>query len=191
MSILADWQIRERGIVSPFAEQTREVDGEKVVSFGVSSFGYDARLGKSFVLFDDEDGGCLCPKTHPNCQSRFSASETGGEYQSDYVFFIQPKGFLLAHTVEHFKMPRNVSAICLGKSTYARLGLFVNCTPLEPEWEGQVTLELYNASPRPIRLWIGEGICQFQFFEGEQPQVSYKDRNGKYQGQTGVTLPRI
>ena len=193
--MLSDKEIRhrcltDRPMIEPFhADLVREIDGKRVVSYGTSSYGYDARVANEFTTFPsllvrEGESEILCPKTP--VKGAFSWHRV-----LDYVD-IEQHGFLLARTVEYFRIPRDVLALCIGKSTYARLGLVVNCTPLEPEWEGHVTLELSNTANRPIRVWINEGICQFIFLRADQAcATSYADRAGKYQGQTGVTLPRI
>lgn len=193
MTVLNDKQIlelmrspdgRAAGMIDNYAEkQVREIDGERIISWGLSSFGYDARLAGEFMW---PDAGELDPK-HPRRTSWVhSTSESG--------LVIKPHGFVLARTVERFKMPDDVMAICVGKSTYARNGLIVNVTPLEPGWEGHVTLELSNTTDLPSVVYVGEGICQFVFFRGERPSVTYATREGgpgKYQGQQSVTLARV
>lgn len=187
--MLSDREIRQRStgplpMIEPFQpDLVRQIDGRKVLSYGTSSYGYDARVANQFTVFTDMSD-VLCPKRPVNGAFQWSKV-------SDFID-IEPHGFLLAHTVEYFRVPRDVLALCIGKSTYARLGLIVNCTPLEPEWEGHVTLELSNTANRPIRVWINEGICQFIFLRADRVcATSYADRAGKYQGQRGVTLPRI
>lgn len=190
MTVLNDKQIlalmrspdgRAAGMIDNYAEkQIREIDGERIISWGLSSFGYDARLASEFVF---PTGGVLDPK-HP----------TGANWDSrtvDDEIVIPPHGFVLARTVERFRMPDDVMAICVGKSTYARNGLIVNVTPLEPGWEGSVTLELSNTTDLPSVVYVGEGICQFVFYRGERPSVTYSDRGGKYMNQSGVTLARV
>lgn len=184
MSIMPDRWIREmartHGMIEPFVDgQTR--DG--VISYGLSSYGYDARVAPEFRIFTNVDNALVDPK-HFSDQSFV---ERNGE-----SCVIPPNSFALARTVEYFRIPRDVLVICLGKSTYARCGMIVNVTPLEPEWEGHVTLEISNTTPLPARVYANEGICQFLFLRGsEPPEVSYADRKGKYMGQTGVTLPRL
>lgn len=167
-------------------------DLEKVISYGTSSFGYDARLGSEVKIFTkgDED-------IDPSDMTRMVLSTTldihphpRDPHSGRSFVRLPPRSSALAHTVERFKIPRDVIAICLGKSTYARAGIIVNVTPLEPGWEGQVTLEIVNTTPRSVRLWIGEGICQFVFLTGNPPSTTYADRAGKYMHQTGITLPR-
>jgi len=174
----------EHNMISPF------VDGQVgagVISYGVSSFGYDARLADEFRLFTSATGynSVVDPK---NLQWNTTIPFLGRE------IVIPPNSFVLGRTVEYFRIPRNVMVICLGKSTYARAGIVCNVTPLEPEWEGHVTIELSNTTPLPAKVYANEGIAQFLFFEadeGDEPLISYAGRNGKYQGQTGVTLPRL
>lgn len=184
MPILSDTWIREKalkeGMISPFEE--RQV-AEGQISYGLSSFGYDARVAPEFKIFTNVDGGVVDPKNF---------SDTGFVDRTGDVCVIPPNSFALARTVEYFRIPRDVLVICLGKSTYARCGIIVNVTPLEPEWEGHVTLEFSNTTPLPAKIYANEGACQFLFLKGDKAcEVSYKDRGGKYMGQTGVTLPRI
>ena len=190
MTILNDKQIADLchdGMIAPYVNrQVRckdvgpEVDGPPVVSYGLSSNGYDARLAHDFY---EPIGGVLDPK-FPTL-TKWNPIVQAGRLE------IPPHGFVLARTVEYFKIPDDVFVICLGKSTYARNGLIVNVTPLEPGWEGHVTLELSNTTNQPSVVYVGEGICQFVFFRGERPAVSYGDRNGKYMKQVGVTLARV
>lgn len=171
-------------MIEPFSrEQIRTADdGSKAISHGLSSFGYDVRCGEEFEVFTNINGGTVDPK---NFDKKFLHSHRGTEC------VIPPNSFALARTVEWFRIPRDVLTICLGKSTYARCGIIVNVTPLEPEWEGQVTLEFSNTTSLPARIYANEGVAQMLFLKGDQPcRVSYKDRDGKYQGQSGVTLPR-
>lgn len=184
MGIQPDHWIRkqalEHGMIEPFVESQRR-DG--VISYGVSSYGYDARVSNEFKIFTNVDSAIVDPKD-------FSASSFVD--RTTDVCIIPPNSFALARTVEYFRIPRDVLVICLGKSTYARCGIIVNVTPLEPEWEGHVTLEFSNTTPLPAKIYANEGACQFLFLKGEGPcEVSYLDRRGKYQMQTGVTLPRI
>ena len=188
MSIKSDSWIRrmveKHDMISPFSSnQVKEVDGKRIVSYGTSSYGYDARSSDEFKIFTNINSTIVDPK---NFDEKCFVDVKG-----DYCI-IPPNSFALTRTVEYFKIPRNVLTICLGKSTYARIGLVVNVTPLEPEWEGQVTLELSNTTPLPAKIYANEGIAQFLFFwANEVCETSYKDRGGKYQGQTGVTLPKI
>lgn len=186
MSIKNDRWIREqaaKGMIEPFAaEQVREVDGRRVVSFGTSSYGYDVRCAHEFKIFTNINSTIVDPKNFDE--------KSFVDYEGD-ICIIPPNSFALARTMEYFRIPRDVLTICLGKSTYARCGIIVNVTPLEPEWEGYVTLEFSNTTPLPAKIYAGEGCAQMLFIGGnEMCEVSYKDRGGKYQGQTGVTLPR-
>jgi dCTP deaminase len=170
----------ETGMIEPFVDrQTRA----GVISYGLSSFGYDARLAPEFRIFTNVDNALVDPK---NFSDQSFVERTGD------TCTIPPNSFALARTVEYFRIPRDVLVICLGKSTYARCGMIVNVTPLEPEWEGHVTLEISNTTPLPARMYANEGICQFLFLKGEgPPEVSYADRAGKYMRQKGVTLPKL
>jgi len=184
MSVMPDSWIREmaqtRGMIEPFTENLKR-DG--VISYGLSSYGYDARVSREFKIFTNVDSAVVDPKDFSN--QSFVDRETD-------VCVIPPNSFALARTVEFFRIPRDVLVICLGKSTYARCGIIVNVTPLEPEWEGHVTLEFSNTTPLPAKIYANEGACQFIFLKGDKPcEVSYRDRSGKYQSQTGVTLPRL
>jgi dCTP deaminase len=184
MSILSDRWIRrmaqDKGMIEPF------VDGQKregVISYGLSSYGYDARVGTDFKIFTNVNSSVVDPKNFD--QQSFVDRNTD-------VCIIPPNSFALARTVEYFRIPRDVLVICVGKSTYARCGIIVNVTPLEPEWEGHVTLEFSNTTPLPAKIYANEGACQFLFLQGNEPcEVSYRDKAGKYQGQRGVTLPKI
>jgi dCTP deaminase len=184
MAVMPDTWIRkmaaEQAMIEPFTENLKR---ENVVSYGVSSYGYDARVADEFKIFTNLDSAVVDPKD-------FSAK--GFVDRKTDVCVIPPNSFALARTVEYFRIPRNVLVICLGKSTYARCGIIVNVTPLEPEWEGHVTLEFSNTTPSPARIYANEGACQFIFLKADSAcAVSYKDRKGKYQGQKGVTLPRL
>ena len=183
MAVMPDSWIREqahRGMIEPFTEKLQR-DG--VISYGLSSYGYDARVSREFKIFTNVDSAVVDPKNFS--PASFVDRETD-------VCVIPPNSFALARTVEYFRIPRDVLVICLGKSTYARCGIIVNVTPLEPEWEGHVTLEFSNTTPLPARIYANEGACQFIFLQGAAPcEVSYGDRSGKYQGQQGVTLPRL
>lgn len=182
MSIKNDrWIIEQArlGMIEPFeSSQTRE----GVVSYGVSSYGYDMRVAREFRIFTNVMSSVVDPK-HFDPKSFV-------EFEGD-VCIVPPNSFALARSVEYFRIPRNVVTITVGKSTYARCGIITNVTPFEPEWEGHVTLEISNTTPLPARIYANEGIAQVLFFEGEPPITSYKDKQGKYQGQRGVTLPRI
>ena len=180
--ILNDKQIRQRsqeGMIEPFTETLRR---EGVISYGLSSFGYDARVAPEFKVFTNVNSVTVDPKEF----SPKSFVEV-----NDESCVIPPNSFVLGRTVEYFRIPRDMLVICLGKSTYARCGIVVNVTPLEPEWEGHVTLEFSNTTPLPARIYANEGACQFIFLQGDPCEVSYKDRKGKYQGQRGITLPRM
>jgi dCTP deaminase len=186
MTIKADKWIRRmaaQGMIEPFeAGQVRESNGRRIVSYGTSSYGYDVRCAPEFKIFTNINSTIVDPK---NFDPK-SFVDFEGE-----VCIIPPNSFALARTVEYFRIPRNVLTICLGKSTFARCGIIVNVTPLEPEWEGHVTLEFSNTTPLPARIYANEGVAQFLFFESDEVcETSYKDRGGKYQGQKGVTLPR-
>jgi dCTP deaminase len=185
MAVMPDSWIRrmalEHGMVEPFVDrQTRE----GVISYGLSSYGYDARVAPEFKIFTDVDNAIVDPKEF---------NEKSFVERTVEVFcMVPPNSFALARTVEYFRIPRDILVICLGKSTYARCGLIVNVTPLEPEWEGHVTLEISNTTPLPAKVYANEGVCQFLFLKGDgPPEVSYADRKGKYMRQTGVTLPRL
>ena len=188
MSIKSDRWIRrmatEQGMIEPFeAGQVKERSGEKAISYGTSSYGYDVRCADEFKIFTNINSAVVDPK-------QFSASSFV-DFRGE-VCIIPPNSFALARTVEYFRIPRSVLTICLGKSTYARCGIIVNVTPLEPEWEGHVTLEFSNTTPLPARIYANEGVAQMLFLESDEVcETSYKDRGGKYQGQVGVTLPKI
>jgi len=187
MGIKADSWIRrmsqEKGMIEPFESgQVRSVDGTPIVSYGTSSYGYDVRCADEFKVFTNINSAVVDPKA-------FSEASFV-DIKSD-VCIIPPNSFALARTVEYFRIPRDVLTICLGKSTYARCGIIVNVTPLEPEWEGHVTLEFSNTTPLPAKIYANEGVAQMLFIGGDEVcEVSYADRGGKYQGQTGVTVPR-
>jgi len=187
MTIKSDAWIRRmaarRGLIEPFVpEQVRTRGDERVISFGTSSYGYDVRCADEFKIFTNINSAVVDPKAFDN--------ESFVGVRAD-VCIIPPNSFALARTVEYFRIPRNVLTICLGKSTYARCGIIVNVTPLEPEWEGHVTLEFSNTTPLPARVYANEGVAQVIFLESDEIcEVSYRDRGGKYQGQRGVTLPR-
>lgn len=189
MTIMSDKWIREMAIshdmINPFLDgQNRFNDqNERIISYGLSSYGYDARVSNEFKVFTNIDSAIVDPK-------KFS-EQSFVDRKSD-VCTIPPNSFALARTVEYFKIPRDVLVICVGKSTYARCGIIVNVTPLEPEWEGHVTLEFSNTTPLPAKIYAGEGACQFLFLKGDQIcDTSYADRNGKYMKQQGVTLPAM
>ncbi len=173
----------ERGMIEPFEpRQVREANGQKIISHGVSSYGYDVRCANEFKIFTNINSTIVDPKN-------FDVSSFV-DVRSD-VCIIPPNSFALARTVEFFRIPRQVLTICLGKSTYARCGIIVNVTPLEPEWEGHVTLEFSNTTPLPAKIYANEGVAQMLFFESDEVcETSYADRCGKYMGQQGVTLPK-
>lgn len=184
MSVMPDHWIRrmalENGMIDPFVETQKRAG---VVSYGLSSYGYDARVADEFKIFTNVDSAVIDPKD-------FNPSSFVD--RTAPVCIIPPNSFALARTVETFRIPRDVLVICLGKSTYARCGIIVNVTPLEPEWEGQVTIEISNTTPLPARVYANEGICQFLFLHGDSPpETSYADKAGKYMGQRGVALPRL
>jgi len=184
MSIMSDKWIRQmsqdHGMIEPFIDgQVREGN----ISYGLSSYGYDARVAPEFKIFTNIDGAVVDPKNFS--PKSFVDRDTD-------VCVIPPNSFALARTVEYFRVPKDVLVICLGKSTYARCGIIVNVTPLEPGWEGHVTLEFSNTTPLPAKIYANEGACQFLFLQGNEPcETAYSDRSGKYQGQTGVTLPKL
>jgi len=170
----------ENGMISPFEE--KQVRGNKI-SYGLSSFGYDARVSNEFKIFTNVNSEVVDPKN-------FKPSNFITKNVSECI--IPPNSFVLASTIEFFKIPKDVLVICLGKSTYARCGIIVNVTPLEPGWEGHVTLEFSNTTPLPAKIYANEGVAQFIFLKGnETPEITYSDRKGKYMGQTGVTLPKV
>lgn len=174
---------RDHGMIEPFsADQIRENEDGKIISYGLSSYGYDVRCSREFKIFTNINSAVVDPKA-------FDANSFV-DVVSD-VCIIPPNSFALARTMEYFRIPREILTICLGKSTYARCGIIVNVTPLEPEWEGHVTLEFSNTTTLPAKIYAGEGVAQMIFLESSEVcKVSYRDRGGKYQGQTGVTLPR-
>jgi dCTP deaminase len=192
MSIKSDRWIRrmarEHQMIDPFTDaQVRDTDtrGTKVISYGVSSYGYDMRVAPEFKIFTNALSVIVDPKEF-NPKSFV-------EYEGD-VCVVPPNSFALARSVEYFRIPRNILTICVGKSTYARCGIITNVTPFEPEWEGHVTLEISNTTPLPAKIYANEGICQVLFFEADDDdicEISYADKKGKYQAQRGVTLPRL
>ena len=170
----------EHGMIEPFVE-TQKRDG--VISYGVSSYGYDMRVAEEFKVFTNVFSAIVDPKNF--------SPESFVDIKSD-VCIIPPNSFALARSVEYFRIPRSVLTICVGKSTYARCGLIINVTPFEPEWEGHVTLEISNTTPLPAKVYANEGIAQVLFLEGDEVcEISYADKKGKYQSQTGVTLPKL
>ena len=187
MSIKSDKWIKkmamEQEMIAPFeAGQVRHNEQGKIVSFGTSSYGYDVRCANEFKIFTNINSTIVDPKDFDH--NNFI------DFVGD-VCIIPPNSFALARTVEYFKIPRDTLVVCLGKSTYARCGIIVNVTPLEPEWEGHVTLEFSNTTPLPAKIYANEGVAQMLFYQSDEVcETSYKDRGGKYQGQRGVTLPR-
>ncbi len=184
MGIMPDHWIREmaekEGMIEPYVESLHR-DG--VISYGVSSYGYDARVSDEFKIFTNIDSATVDPK---------SFDQKGFVDRKTDVCIIPPNSFVLARTVEYFRIPRDVLVVCVGKSTYARCGIIVNVTPLEPEWEGHVTLEFSNTTPLPAKIYANEGACQFLFLKADTLcETSYGDRKGKYMNQTGVTLPKV
>ena len=184
MTVLSDKWIKEmaknHNMISPF--ENKQIRGTKI-SYGLSSFGYDARVSNEFKIFTNVNSEIVDPKNFK--QSNF-VSKKGSEC------IIPPNSFVLASTIEYFKIPNDILVICLGKSTYARCGIIVNVTPLEPGWEGCVTLEFSNTTPLPAKIYANEGVAQFIFIKGnEKPDTTYADRNGKYMKQSGVTLPKV
>ncbi len=187
MSIKSDRWIRRmvsaHKMIDPFEpDQVRQSGDARIISYGTSSYGYDVRCADEFKIFTNINSAIVDPKCF---------DETSFVNLTSDVCVIPPNSFALARTVEYFRIPRNVLTICLGKSTYARCGIIVNVTPLEPEWEGHVTLEFSNTTPLPAKIYANEGVAQMLFLESDEPcETSYKDRGGKYQGQRGVTLPK-
>jgi dCTP deaminase len=184
MSIKSDKWIRrqamEKQMIEPFCEKQVK---EGVISYGLSSYGYDLRVSNEFKIFTNVNSAIIDPK---NFDERSFVS-----VEADSII-VPPNSFALARSVEYFKIPRDVLTICVGKSTYARCGIIVNVTPFEPEWEGYVTLEISNTTPLPARIYANEGLCQILFFQSDEVcEVSYGDRKGKYQGQHGITLPKL
>lgn len=174
---------QSHGMISPFEpKQVSRTEEGKIISYGTSSYGYDVRCSKHFKIFTNINSSIVDPK----CFDENSFVNVEGE-----VCIIPPNSFALASTIEYFRIPRSVLAVCLGKSTYARCGIIVNVTPLEPEWEGHITLEFSNTTTLPAKIYANEGVAQLLFFESDEVcETSYKDRKGKYQNQTGVTLPK-
>lgn len=184
MAIKADKWIRrmslEHKMIEPFVDEQVRAD---VVSYGLSSYGYDIRVADEFKVFTNVYNSLIDPKNFdPRCFV---------DIKGDHCI-VPPNSFALARTIEYFRIPRDVLTVCLGKSTYARCGIIVNVTPFEPEWEGHVTIEISNTTPLPAKIYANEGIAQVLFFQSDEAcERSYKDKKGKYQAQTGVTLPRI
>ena len=191
MGLLSDKQIRElcksQNMIDPYCDtQIRTLDcGTKVISYGLSSYGYDIRVANEFMVFKPDYGDVLV--VDPKCFSEKLLAHFTGD-----VCIIPPNSFALARTVEYFRIPRHIMTVCLGKSTYARCGVITNVTPFEPEWEGYATLEISNTTPLPAKIYANEGIAQILFFEGSEIcELSYGDKQGKYQAQTGIVPPRI
>ena len=184
MTVLSDRWIKkmaqEKEMIKPFVSKQT---GNKKISYGLSSYGYDARVSDEFKIFTNVDSAVVDPK---NFKDNSFVSRKGNEC------IIPPNSFALASTVEYFKIPKDILVICLGKSTYARCGIIVNVTPLEPGWEGHVTLEFSNTTPLPAKIYANEGAAQFVFLKGnELPETTYEQRKGKYMKQMGVTLPKV
>jgi dCTP deaminase len=184
MAIKSDRWIREMAqtqqMIDPFCEKQMR---EGVISYGLSSYGYDLRVADEFKIFTNVNSAIVDPKKF---DERSFVS-----IRADSIM-VPPNSFALARSVEYFKIPRDVLTICVGKSTYARCGIIVNVTPFEPEWEGFVTLEISNSTPLPAKIYANEGLCQILFFQGDEPcEVSYKDKAGKYQNQAGIVLPKL
>lgn len=184
MSIKSDKWIKkmsnDENMIKPFVESNIRQD---VVSYGLSSYGYDIRVSDEYKIFTNVNNSIIDPKKFDD--------KSFVNFKGD-ICVVPANSFALARSIEYFKIPRNVLTICLGKSTYARCGIIVNVTPFEPEWEGYVTLEISNTTPLPAKIYSNEGLCQVIFFESdEECAVSYKDKSGKYQSQTGITLPKL
>jgi len=189
--ILNDLQIEElvrnERMIDPFVPyQVREVGGKKVISYGLSSFGYDIRIANVFYVFTNAYGGTVVDPKRFDTQAM-----TRIEVLAHEAVVIPPNSYVLGHSVEFMCIPRNVVAVCVGKSTYARCGIIVNVTPLEPEWRGHITIEISNSAPLPAKVYAGEGILQVLFFEGEYCKTSYSDRDGKYQASIGTTFAKV
>ena len=184
MAIKSDKWIKrmslDSGMITPFSQD--QVSRE-VISYGVSSYGYDLRVADEYKIFTNVNNSIVDPKNFDD--------KSFVRYKGD-ICIVPANSFALARSVEYFKIPKNVLTLCVGKSTYARCGIIVNVTPFEPEWEGHVTLEISNTTPLPAKIYSNEGLCQVLFFESdEECELSYKDRSGKYQKQTGITLPKV
>jgi dCTP deaminase len=184
MAIKSDRWIRkmalEHDMINPYNDRQMR---EGVISYGVSSYGYDLRVADEFKIFTNVNSAIVDPK---NFDARSFIDVKGASV------LVPPNSFALARSVEYFKIPRDILTICVGKSTYARCGIIVNVTPFEPEWEGFVTLEISNTTPLPAKIYANEGLCQILFFQGDEPcETSYKDKAGKYQKQQGIVLPKL
>ena len=180
MGVLADWQIERDVKIEPFAAQQKRPG---VISYGATSYGYDVRLGRKFKVFTNAHCAIVDPKNFD--------PKSFVEFEGD-VCIVPPNSFALARSVEYFRIPRDVVTVTVGKSTYARCGIITNVTPFEPEWEGYVTLEISNTTPLPAKIYANEGIAQLIFLKGERVcATSYADKQGKYQNQPGLTLPKV
>ena len=184
MSIKSDKWIKnmsnKHNMIEPFCDSHIK---SGTISYGLSSYGYDIRVSDEYKIFTNVNNSIIDPKNFD--------SKSFVDFKGD-ICIVPPNSFALARSIEYFRIPRNILTICLGKSTYARCGIIVNVTPLEPGWEGHVTLEFSNTTPLPAKIYANEGVAQFIFIKGnEKPKVTYADRNGKYQGQKGVTLPKV
>jgi len=191
MSVLSDIEIKERSekneMIKPFTETLiRKTENEKVLSYGLSSYGYDVRVSNEFKVFTNINSSIIDPKNFSNDNFVTKVIPDGD------CLILPPNSFALANTIETFKVPRDIIIICVGKSTYARCGVVVNVTPIEPEFIGQVVLEFSNTTNLPVKIYANEGACQFVFFKADVIcKTSYADRSGKYQGQKGITLPKV
>ncbi len=184
MGLKEDIWIRKKSLeekmIEPFCDKQI---AKGIISYGLSSYGYDIRISNEFKIFTNINATLVDPK---DFQAKNAVDFVGD------VCIVPPNSFALGRTIEYFRIPRNVLAICVGKSTYARCGIIVNVTPFEPEFEGHITIEISNTTPLPAKIYANEGIAQVLFFEGDNPcEMSYKERKGKYQGQRGITLPKI
>lgn len=187
MALLPDKLIEKmanKGMIEPFEKnQVKQTESKKIISYGLSSYGYDLRVADEFKIFTNVYNSIIDPKNF--------REDSFVEIKAP-ICVIPPNSFALARSIEYFRIPRNVLTICIGKSTYARCGIIVNVTPFEPEWEGFVTLEISNTTPLPAKIYANEGLAQVLFFEAKQEcLVSYADRKGKYMKQTGITIPRL
>lgn len=183
--ILSDYEIKElalAGMISPFEDKQKR---NGIISFGLSSYGYDFRIADNFKIFEVRDRMLELIVDPKNFDERICSDFIGNEC------IIPANSFILGRSVEYFKMPKDVMGICVGKSTYARTGLIVNVTPIEPCWEGFITIEVSNTTPYPAKIYANEGICQLVFFRGKPCKITYADKKGKYQGQKDLTLPKI
>lgn len=189
MAVLCDTQIREQIGIEPFSDAQKRGN---IISYGVSSYGYDVRVGTRFKVFTPTPrGGGIAIIDPKKFDDRFMVDVDTAQEGTDHII-IPPNSFALCETVEVFDIPRDVLVVCVGKSTYARCGLIVNVTPLEPEWRGKVTLEISNTTPLPAKVYANEGVAQFLFFKGDEVcAISYADKAGKYQDQSGLTLPKV